>query len=132
ATLVLLFNTANITTTTPDANAANNTSLTNVQVFANADLSIDVSDSADPVIAGSPFNYTLAVENLGPTNAVDVTVSDTLPVGTSFVSLSSPAGWSCTTPAVGAGGTVECSIASLVASTASFTLTVATDVGLVD
>jgi uncharacterized repeat protein (TIGR01451 family) len=128
----VISNTATISTTTPETDTSNNSATATTTAGTSADLSIDVSDSADPVVAGSTFSYTLAVENLGPSNAVAVTVSDTLPVGTSFVSLSSPAGWSCTTPAVGAGGTVECSIASLVASTASFTLTVATDPGLAD
>ncbi len=45
--------------------------------------------------------------NAGPSNAATVALADTLPAGTTFVSLASPGGWSCTTPAVGAGGTVE-------------------------
>jgi uncharacterized repeat protein (TIGR01451 family) len=53
-----------------------------------------------------------------------VTLSDPLPAGTTFVSLASPAGWTCTTPAVGAAGTVSCSLASLApASPQTFTLT---------
>ncbi|HQP93674.1 MAG TPA: hypothetical protein PK570_06925, partial [Thermoanaerobaculia bacterium] len=48
--------------------------------------------------------------------------SDTLPAGTTFVSLSAPGGWSCTTPAPGAGGTVSCEIAAFGVGSATFTL----------
>ena len=45
----------------------------------------------------------------GPDAAATVSWNDTLPVETTFVSLPAVAGWSCTTPAVGAGGAVSCS-----------------------
>ena len=50
-----------------------------------------------------------------------------LHTGTTFVSLASPGGWSCTTPAVGSGGTVNCSNTSFALSTANFTLVVEVD-----
>jgi uncharacterized repeat protein (TIGR01451 family) len=61
-----------------------------------------------------------------------VTLDDTLPAGTTFVSLSSPGGWSCATPAVGSGGTVSCSIASLGTGNVAFTLVVAVGSSLTD
>jgi hypothetical protein len=70
------------------------------------------------------------VHNAGPSNAAGVGLSDPLPTGTTFVSLSSPGGWSCTPPAVGANGTVSCSIASLPLGDAVFTLTVKVGVGV--
>jgi uncharacterized protein len=82
---------------------------------ASADLSIDKFDSPDPVMPGDNVTYSIFVENIGPAAATSVTMTDELPGASTFVSLSSPAGWSCTTPAVGAGGTVSCSIASLAA-----------------
>jgi uncharacterized repeat protein (TIGR01451 family) len=47
-----------------------------------------------------------------------------LPATTTFQSLSAPAGWSCTTPAVSATGTVNCTNPSLGLTTAAFTLVV--------
>ena len=52
-----------------------------------ADLSVRSKvDSADPVIFGSTFTYTITVGNAGPAVATGVVVTDTLPVGLSFVS----------------------------------------------
>ncbi len=92
---------------------------------APADLSVTKVDSADPVVAGSNLSYTINVTNLTATAATTVALSDTLPANTTFVSLTSPAGWTCTTPAVGGTGTVSCTIATLPASgSGSFTLVV--------
>lgn len=52
-------------------------------------------------------------------------LSDPLPPGTEFVSLTQGSGFTCTTPAVGAGGIVSCSPATLSSGTVSvFTLVV--------
>lgn len=95
-----------------------------VGLFLLADLSIVKSDGADPVQVGTDLAYTITVANAGPDAAANVSWSDPLPAGTTFVSLAAPGGWSCSTPAVGAGGTVSCAIASLPAGSALFTLTV--------
>lgn len=46
---------------------------------ATADLSIDKRDSADPVVSGTAFTYTVDVRNGGPDPATAVTVEDALP-----------------------------------------------------
>src|SRR5262249_25284833 len=46
--------------------------------------------------------------NLGPSDAQNVTVSDTLPGATTFVSVTPPAGVTCSSPGVGLSGTVTC------------------------
>ncbi len=89
-----------------------------------ADLSVTKIDSPDPVVAGSNLTYTITVANLGPDSATSVSLSDTLPAGTAFVSFSCAAGWSCTTPAVGGTGTVMASIGSLATGSVAFTLVV--------
>ena len=89
-----------------------------------ADLSIVMVDSPDPVNAGSNITYAITLSNAGPTNASTVTVTDAVPAGTTFVSLSAVAGWSCTTPAVGATGTISCANSSLAVGDAGFTLVV--------
>ncbi len=88
-----------------------------------ADLSITKDDGATTVTAGSNTTYTIVLANAGPGAAANATFSDVLPTGMTFVSLSSPAGWSCVTPPVGTGGTISCSIANLnVGSNATFTI----------
>jgi uncharacterized protein len=89
-----------------------------------ADVAVTKVDTPDPVIAGTNLTYTITVTNNGPDAAETVSLSDTLPAGTTFVSLSSPGGWSCSTPAVGGTGTLSCSIASMGVGSAVFTLTV--------
>lgn len=95
-----------------------------------SDLSVGLVDSPDPVVAGADLTYAISLANAGPTAAQAATLSDTLPAGTRFVSLSAAAGWSCTTPAVGASGTVSCSNASFAPGNASFTLVVKVDAAL--
>lgn len=97
-----------------------------------ADLSTSLTDAPDPVAAGDTIAYDITVHNAGPNAAGSVSLSDGLPPFTTFVSLSSPGGWSCTTPAVGAGGTVTCSIALLPVGDSAFTLTVRTDAATAD
>jgi uncharacterized repeat protein (TIGR01451 family) len=94
--------------------------------LANADLSVTKADAPDPVILGTDLTYTIAVSNAGPDMAQNGTLEDELPAGTTFSSLSAPAGWSCEHPAFGARGTVRCMNASMAPGTATFTLVVRT------
>ena len=61
---------------------------------------------------GTNLVYTIHATNPGPDPAFQVKVSDTLPTGTTFVSATSNVG-TCTKPAVGATGTVSCSVGTL-------------------
>ncbi len=85
-----------------------------------ADLSVTISDSRDPVMIGNPLSYTLRVTNGGPSTATGVTLTDTLPAGLSFVS-AAPTQGSC-----GASGqVVTCNLGDLAdEGTASVTLNV--------
>jgi uncharacterized repeat protein (TIGR01451 family) len=94
-------------------------------LFAVADLVVTKTDSPDPVNAGANLTYTITVTNNGPDAAATASWSDTLPAGTTFVSMPAVAGWSCTTPAVGAGGIVTCNNPSFAVGSSVFTLTVA-------
>ncbi len=110
-----------------DSNPANNSASadTTLQTVSTADLAIAKSDSPDPVIAGNTITYGIAVSNVGGATATNATMSDTLPAGTTFVSLTQAPGWSCTTPAVGSGGAVDCTVASVdVGGPYNFTLVV--------
>src|SRR6185295_17427033 len=85
-----------------------------------ADLSLQKLDGPDPVSAGASLVYTLTVSNAGPDAAALVSVSDTLPPGTGFVSASGD-GWLCGN----AQGTVTCTQALLdLGDAAPITITV--------
>jgi uncharacterized repeat protein (TIGR01451 family) len=73
-----------------------------------ANLKISKSDSPDPVRIGQNLTYTIGVENLGPSPATGVTVTDNLPRRVDLISATGPAG-SCATQ----GGKVTCAVGSL-------------------
>ena len=107
-------NTASVSTSTFDPNGNNNSSSAMTSVTEpNADMGVSKLASASQVPPDSDITYTITVTNGGPSAAVDATMSDTLPGNMTFVSVSAPAGWTCSSPAPGAGGTVSCSNPSL-------------------
>jgi uncharacterized repeat protein (TIGR01451 family) len=120
-----LTNTASVEANEHDPEMANNTAIATTTVTASADLAVAKADSPDPVLTGKDLTYTLTVSNAGPSAAANAVLDDSLPANTTFRSLAAPAGWSCTTPAVGGTGIVHCDTASLAAgASASFTLVV--------
>ena len=94
--------------------------------FPTADLSV-TKTAPTSVSTGSPLAYTIGVVNGMGDAAEDVTLTDPLPAGTTFESLTAPGGWSCTTPPAGGTGTVSCATSS-VAPQASETFTLVVDV----
>lgn len=118
--------TASVSTSTFDPNEENNASTASTLVgpVTVADLGVQQS-VPEGAVPGSDLTYAITATNGGPAAAADATLSETLPDATTFVSLAAPAGWSCTTPAVGSGGDVTCTHASLPAGTTeTFTLVV--------
>lgn len=90
-----LTNSATTSTTTPGDDPDDNTATSDVDVIAEADLAITKSHEAGPVLAGADVTFTIAVENLGPSDAVGpVTITDTLPDGFTYVGHQGP--WTCT------------------------------------
>ena len=76
--------------------------------------------------AGTNVTYTLNALNVGPDDSASVTLSDPIPPGMTFVSASAPGDWSCSTPAVGANGTINCTTALFLAGgDANFSFTFA-------
>ena len=106
---------------TADSNSADNSASESTTVNApNADLSVTVSDTADPVLAGDRLVYTVDVANAGPQDAVAANATFTLPAGVTLVATS------------GCGedptGVPTCSLGDLPASgSAQFTVEVAVD-----
>jgi uncharacterized repeat protein (TIGR01451 family) len=88
--------TATATTTTNDPDPANNAATTTTTVNAEADLSMTLSDTPDPVVAGTQLTYTATVTNGGPSDAQNVQFALPLPAGTSYVSATPSAGGTCT------------------------------------
>ncbi len=56
------------------------------------DLSIQITDTPDPVQVGRDLTYSIAIQNNGPDAASNVTVTNTLPDGVTFVSAESSQG----------------------------------------
>ncbi len=108
-----LANTASVTSATLDPNPDNNTDSDLVSIRFDADLSI-TKTHAGPVRIGDPLVFTLQVANAGPSTARQVKVSDTLPAGLAFVSVSGT-GWTCTT----SGQDVTCDLTGPLPASAS-------------
>ena len=72
-----------------------------------ADLSASISPSGNPIAHGSNLTYSIAVLNKGPDGSDGDTLSDTIPVGTTFVSVNTTNG-TCASPPVGGTGAVVC------------------------
>lgn len=92
-----------------DPTPANNSATDSDTLVAQANLGVTITDAPDPVTSGSNVTYTITATNAGPSNATGVALSFPLNANTTFASLTAPAGVSCTPPAVGATGTVNCS-----------------------
>ena len=116
----VISNTALVTSVTGDAAAGNNTATQMTTVDTSADDAVTKSAPAS-VVAGNNMTYTLTVTNNGPSDAQSVSLNDSLPPGTTFVSNTQTGGpaFACTP------GAVNCTIAALAAGqTATFNVTV--------
>ena len=82
------------TATGPDGTTSEFSGAVAVPAAAAADLVVDVTDAPDPVAAGGDLTYSIVV-----------TLTDAIPAGTTFISLTAPVGWTATTPPVGSIGT---------------------------
>ncbi len=99
---------ANFTAQTTGDSFSTSSEPATVTVAALADLSFtSKTDNVDPVLAGDPVVWTLAVQNDGPSPAADVVITDTLPPGATFDPGSSTAGCSAT------GSVVSCALGTL-------------------
>jgi uncharacterized repeat protein (TIGR01451 family) len=79
-------NVANVTSSTFDPVLENNITQVDTQFIPRADLEIDKMASANRVPPNEAYSYRVTVTNNGPCDAQQVTVSDTLPAGVTFLS----------------------------------------------
>ncbi len=127
-------NSAQVTASTADSNTGNNALSRNITVVAAANLGITATSSAGAgtIAAGTPYNYTLTVNNSGPDplpagQAPRVTFN--VPTGSSITARPTGTGWDCqpsggyplTAPAGGtAGAEITCSRTDGLATGGSF------------
>jgi len=97
-----------------DPDTANSSAAASTTITRVADVTVRKTGPAS-ADAGKPFGYTITFRNKGPSDVANVELNDPLPTGETFVSLTQTGGTtaSCTTPAVGSGGSVTCQVASL-------------------
>ena len=114
--------TANISSSTPDPNSANNSSTASATVAAanTADLAVSSSGTPNPVSPGSNITYTQSITNKGPaaitaSATTTVTFTDAIPLNTTLaVAFAAPTGWTCNSNPipVGFSGTISCQLNS--------------------
>jgi uncharacterized repeat protein (TIGR01451 family) len=95
-----------------------------------ADLSVNAVGSQHSVAPGADVTYAITATNGGAFDAEDATMTATLPSDLGFGSVSTPAGWSCTTPAVGAAGAMTCTKARFAVGSMTFSLTAKVAAGI--
>jgi uncharacterized repeat protein (TIGR01451 family) len=102
-------NLSTVSSSTSDPSTGNNTEGETTTVNTQADVEIvSKTDAPDPVSAGNELRYIITFRNNGPSDAAGVSISDTVPTNTTFVSVNPPLAWSCSAPATGGTGTVSC------------------------
>ncbi len=109
--------TTSVASAATDPDALNNLQKRLTTVQGAADLALVLADAPDSAIAGLPFSYTLTVQNKGPGDATGVIITSTLPVSTTFVSVTDTADLNC----VESDGSILCTLAELAAG-ADFTV----------
>ena len=128
-TLGIIHNDVEVSSAVSDDDNSNNVDTVATTVTGEADLSITKTDSPDPVTAGEMLTYTIGVTNDGPSTAFDVSVTDLVPEGTTFVSGQDGNGQ--TVCALLQPGTVVCDVGTMdPGATATLYVTVAVDPSL--
>ncbi|GAA5155440.1 DUF11 domain-containing protein [Nocardioides marinquilinus] len=118
-----LVNTATVSATTPDPNAANDSATVTETPAARAGVSVTKTRTSGPVVPGRTVTWDVDVTNAGPSVAAAVTLTDDLPDELTNVTATprgAPAGATCT---VGAANVVTCPLGSLAVGTATVTIT---------
>ena len=102
-----------------EADETNNIATESTLVSTGIDLAIlktDVAPGFDPIATSGTQTYTITVDNLGPQDATNIRVRDTLPANTRFRSVVGDNGFSCSH----SNGVVECFGGSILGTAAEF------------
>ncbi|MGZ4138368.1 MAG: choice-of-anchor Q domain-containing protein [Actinomycetota bacterium] len=102
-------NTALVTSTTFDPDGSNNSSSVSFTVLNNSDLFVSQSVTK---LKNRQLKYTVNVKNLGKYPGKLLLLTDAVPSGAKFVSISAGA-WTCSAPPAGSTGTISCTLNSL-------------------
>jgi uncharacterized repeat protein (TIGR01451 family) len=122
-----LTNTATTSTDSFDSNTSNNSASSSATVTGLADMSVTKAGPGTAT-AGNNISYSITVTNNGP-GAASAQLTDSLPSGTTFVSLAQNNGPAaiCSSPSFGSNGTVTCNWTTLASgASANFTLVIKT------
>lgn len=129
----IISNTASVSSsTTFDPTPGINLVTQTTTVQPSASLSITKTDSPDPVSVGNDITYTITVTNSGLDAATSAALSDAVPTNTTFRSISSVGGWTCTTPLAGGIGSISCTNPIFAAGSVVFTLVVRVGTAVAD
>lgn len=93
----IITDTVTVASATNETNTNNNTATVNIAVTSATQADLSVTNSGPTTVtAGNTATYTQTVSNAGPAAATTPKLVETLPAGTTAVSLTGPAGWTCT------------------------------------
>ncbi len=115
--------TAAVTAGSPDPNGGNNSASTTTNVIAVADLVINLTASVPQVLINVPLTFTATSQNLGPSDAQNVSITLTLTPDFRYSSHVAT-GATCTTPQIGTTGAIVCTWAGATAPGVTRTLSV--------
>ena len=109
---------ASITTASSDPNPDNNSATLMLPVLAPPDVRLTATGPSDPVLTGEAISYAVVVTNHSGSAASGLSVVQTLPAGSAFVSASG-SDWTC----AAAGQTVTCTSSAVLDAGSSASLT---------
>jgi large repetitive protein len=90
-----LRNTAEVRSPTVDPDTTNNSSFVDVVVVTETDLTITKTVTDSPAVIGEAVTWTVVVTNQGPSDAFDVTVTDTVAASVTAVTADGGLDWTC-------------------------------------
>ncbi len=124
-------NTVSVSAREAERDLLDNTATATITVNVKADLLLQ-SVISGPALPGKALSYTLTVSNMGPSDAGNVVLTDTLPMGTRLVSATPSQGHSCRVERGDSSpDTVICSLGQLGGGrTATVTIVVAVEESL--
>ncbi len=83
-----LSNVASVSSSVDDDDTSNNEVTETIDVTRSADLVVTKSVTPVPIVAGADVTWTITVDNLGPSDAANVNVTDAVPAGFTVSSVS--------------------------------------------